>query len=476
MIVTRFAPSPTGDPHIGNIRTALFNYLFAKHSGGKFYLRIEDTDQNRHNSESVAVIKEALNWLGIVPDNIDKPAIQSQRLGIYKEAAQKLISEGKAYVCNCSKERLNEVRSGQTAKKQIPRYDGHCRNLNLPFRDSCVIRMKIPVDQKKIVVEDLIRGKIEVDPNVLDDQVLLKSDGFPTYHLAHVIDDHEMKTSHVFRGEEWLSSAPKHVLLFEMFGFKTPVYAHLPVILSPEKGKLSKRDGATTILAYRQMGYLPEALINFMALLGWNPKTNDEFFSLEQLVEKFSSENINKSPAVFDINKLNNVNRHYLIKLLSNDKDRLESLIDEKSMDYLESVDRPLGDNKSLKNVLLNLIIPRINKLDEFYQHLKVFIEKPDISKDLLIFKKSSEPSTKLALMEFIKKAETIDSNDWLWIKIEETLKDIVSENNLSNGDVFWPVRYALSGEEKSPPPQELATVLGKQESVNRIKKAVELL
>lgn len=476
MVVTRFAPSPTGDPHIGNIRTALFNYLYARHFEGKFYLRIEDTDQNRHNNESVAVIKEALNWLGIVPDNIDKPVIQSERLDIYKQAAEKLVSEGNGYVCNCSKERLNEVRSDQTAKKQIPRYDGHCRDLNLPYTDGCVIRMKIPTDRKEIVVEDLIRGRIEVDPNVLDDQVLLKSDGFPTYHLAHVIDDHEMETSHVFRGEEWLSSAPKHVLLFEMFGFKPPVYAHLPVILSPEKGKLSKRDGATTILAYRQMGYLPEALINFMALLGWNPKTNDELFSLEQLVEKFSSENINKSPAVFDINKLNSVNRHYLIELLSSDKNQLESLIDKESMDYLESVDRPLGDNKSLKNVLLNLIIPRINKLDEFHDHLKIFIKQPELSKDLLIFKKSSESDTKLALSEFIKKAETVDSNDWLWVKIEEILTDVVSENNLSNGDVFWPVRYALSGEEKSPPPQEMATILGKQESLNRIKKAVELL
>lgn len=475
MIVTRFAPSPTGDPHIGNIRTALFNYLFAKHSGGKFYLRIEDTDQNRHNSESVTAIKKALNWLGIVPDNIDKPVIQSERLGTYKEAAQKLVSEGKAYVCNCTKERLDKVRSNQISKKQNPRYDGHCRDLNLPYTDGCVIRMKVP-SSKKIVFEDLIRGKIEVDSNVLDDQVLLKSDGFPTYHLAHVIDDYEMGTSHVFRGEEWLSSAPKHVLLFEMFDFKPPVYAHLPVILSPEKGKLSKRDGATTILAYQQMGYLPEALVNFMALLGWNPKTNDELFTLEQLVEKFSSGNINKSPAVFDINKLNNVNRHYLIKLLSSDKNRLESLIDKKSIDYLKSVNRPLGNNKSLKNVMIDLIIPRINKLDEFYNHLKIFIKQPELSKDLLVFKKSSESNTKLALSEFIKKAVTIDTNDWLWEKIEVTLADIVSENNLSNGDVFWPVRYALSGEEKSPPPQELATILGKQEALNRIKKAIELI
>lgn len=475
MVITRFAPSPTGDPHIGNIRTALFNYLFARHEGGKFYLRIEDTDQSRHNSESVSVIKEALGWLGIAPDNIDNPVVQSERLEIYKKAALQLVDEGKAYVCNCSKERLNEVRSTQTANKQIPRYDGHCRDLNLPLEEGCVVRMKIPRDEK-IVFEDLIRGKIEINSGVLDDQVLLKSDGFPTYHLAHVIDDHEMQTSHVFRGEEWLSSAPKHILLFGMFGFVPPIYAHLPVILSPTKGKLSKRDGATTILAYKQMGYLPEAIINFMALLGWSPKTNDEIFSLEQLVEKFTCENINKSPAVFDINKLNNVNRHYLVELLSTDKKRLFSLLDEKSGEYLKSVDQPLGDNESLKNVLLNLIIPRINKLDEFYDHLKVFIEKPNISKELLIFRKSSESNTRLALVEFIKKAEGIDDDKWLWNKIEETLTMVVTENNLSNGDVFWPVRYALSGEEKSAPPQELATILGKKESLDRIKQAIELI
>jgi glutamyl-tRNA synthetase len=335
--------------------------------------------------------------------------------------------------------------------------------------------MKIP-ESKIIVFEDLIRGKIEVNSDVLDDQVILKSDGFPTYHLAHVVDDHEMQTSHVFRGEEWLSSAPKHVLLFEMFGYTPPIYAHLPVILSPTKGKLSKRDGATTILAYRQMGYLPEAIINFIALLGWNPKTDEEIFSLDQLVEKFTSEKINKSPAVFDINKLNNVNRHYLTELLSADKSRLLSLLDRESLKYLESVDRPLGDNESLKNVLLDLIIPRINKLDEFYDHLKVFIDKPNISKDLLIFAKSSESNTKIALVEFVKKSETIGEDEWLTDKIAQTLAAVVSENNLSNGDVFWPVRYALSGEEKSAPPQELATILGKKESLDRIKKAIELL
>jgi glutamyl-tRNA synthetase len=475
MVITRFAPSPTGDPHIGNIRTALFNYLFARHAGGKFYLRIEDTDQNRRNDESVGVIKEALNWLDIVPDNIDEPIVQSERLEIYKKAAMQLVSESKAYVCNCSKERLDEVRATQAAKKQSPRYDNHCREKNLPYSEGCVVRMKVPLD-KEIVFNDLIRGEIKINSNTLDDQVLLKSDGFPTYHLAHVIDDHEMQTSHVFRGEEWLSSAPKHIILFEMFGYEPPIYAHLPVILSPTKGKLSKRDGATTILAYKQMGYLPEALINFMALLGWNPKTNDEIFSLDNLIEKFTCENINKSPAVFDINKLNNVNRHYLVRLLATDKKRLLSLLDEKSNEYLESVDRPLDNNESLKNVLLNLIIPRINKLDEFYGHLKIFIEKPVLDKKMLIFRKSSEPKTKLALVEFAKKAESIDEQQWLWNTIEEILSSVVAENDLTNGDVFWSVRYALSGEEKSAPPQELATILGKNESLKRISQAIGLL
>jgi len=458
MIITRFAPSPTGDPHIGNIRTALFNYLFAKHADGKFLLRIEDTDQNRHNPESIKTIKEALLWLDIVPENLENPVIQSERLEKYKTAATELIEQGHAYVCNCSKERLEQVRGKQQSQKQIPRYDNHCRELNLPYEEGCVVRMKIP-QNKKITFDDLIRGEISVDSSTLDDQVLLKSDGFPTYHLAHAVDDHEMQTTHVFRGEEWLPSTPKHILLFEMLGFKPPIYAHLPVILSPTKGKLSKRDGATTILSYRKMGYLPEALINFMALLGWNPKTDEEFFTLGNLVKRFESGNINKSPAVFDIKKLDSFSNHYLQQM---------------SIDQIRKISADFGKNE-LSDAQAHLItrgghptiLAALGQIDE--------LEKtPRIDRELLIFKKSDETKTKRGLTLALDNLESLQ--DWNEKEIQSALEKSVSNAGLSNGDIFWPIRYSLCGLEKSPSPAEISAAIGKEKSLSRIKNAISLL
>ena len=312
MIKTRFAPSPTGELHIGGARTALFSYLFAKHSGGEFLLRIEDTDRERFVEGATERIIESLNWMGIVADNADKPMIQSERLKIYQTAAKKLVDEKKAYVCTCSKEELETERQSQIKAGQPPKYSGKCRDVNHQINDqSYVIRMKMP-ESGIIKIHDLIRGEVEFDASLQDDQIILKSDGYPTYHLASVIDDHQMEISQVIRSEEWLSSTPKHIILYEMLGWKAPEFAHLSMILGPDHAKLSKRHGATSVIDYKNQGYLPEALVNFMALLGWNPKDDREFFAIAELIQEFKLENVNKSAAIFDILKLNHFNAEYL--------------------------------------------------------------------------------------------------------------------------------------------------------------------
>lgn len=461
MIKTRFAPSPTGDPHIGNIRTALFEYLFAKKNDGEFLLRIEDTDRERHEENSIEVIKEALRWLDIVPENIDNPVVQSTRLDEYKKAAFRLIEEGNAYVCNCSKERLEEVRAKQQANNEPTGYDKHCRDLNLKFEDGCVVRMKVP-EGRKIKFQDLIRGEIQFDSETIDDQIILKSDGFPTYHLAHVVDDALMEITHVIRGEEWLPSTPKHILLNEMLGFPQANYAHLPVILAPDKGKLSKRHGAVRILEYKQMGYLPEALINFMVLLGWNPKNDQEFFTLAELETEFDIANVNKSGAVFNIDKLNHINRHYLMHKSANE---LKPLLDQEIINQLpqENLDR-----------IIDIAKQRMTVLIDFKDNVEIFMTEVRLDKDKLVFKKSTPEITKTSLDKVIEKLSNI--SDWTQDVIKQELESVVSENSLGNGDVFWPTRYALSGQEKSAPPEEIAEALGKDETLARINSATALL
>lgn len=456
MIRTRFAPSPTGDPHVGNIRSALFAYLFAKKNGGEFLLRIEDTDRERHNEASIDVIKDALKWLGILPVNLENPMVQSKRLPIYKEAALKLVQENKAYVCNCSKERLEKVREEQKAKNLPPKYDGHCRELGLEFQDGCVIRMKIP-QSGSIKFDDIVRGEVEFPYSSVDDQVILKSDGFPTYHLAHVVDDHEMQITHVIRAEEWLPSTPKHILLNQMLGFEAPKYAHLPVILSPTKGKLSKRDGAVGILQYREMGYLPEAIINFMALLGWNPKTEEEYFTLSELEKRFDLEQVNKAPAVFDLGKLNHFNEHYLKTKIDDPKMLSSWKIENLTTGEMELLKR--GGFASMK---------------EMAEYITKLRQTPVYDKQILTFKKSTPETTKLGIESALTNLKDLQS--WDEMTTQGALSQTVQDKSLSNGDVFWPVRVALSGEEKSPSPVELLVALGKDESLKRIEKAIELL
>jgi len=313
---TRFAPSPTGFLHVGGLRTALYSYLFAKKNNGTFILRIEDTDQKRTVEGAVKNLIDTLNWAGL---NFDEgPYIQSERLELYKKHAQQLINEGKAYYCFCSSEKLEASRQAQIAAKLPPAYDKHCRDLNpiesqkrVDAGEKFVIRMKVPLEGE-ISFTDIIRGEVTISCKNVDDQVLLKTDGFPTYHLAFVIDDHYMDITHIIRGEEWLSSAPKHIILFKYFGWEMPQMAHLPLLLNPDKSKLSKRQGDVAVEDYKAKGYLKEALINFVALLGWNPGSTKEIFTMEELIQEFSLERVGKSGSIFNVEKLNWFNQQHL--------------------------------------------------------------------------------------------------------------------------------------------------------------------
>jgi glutamyl-tRNA synthetase len=462
---TRFAPSPTGELHIGGARTALFAFLFAKSQGGDFLIRIEDTDRERYVEGSVERIVDSLKWLGI---ESDAPLVyQSKRLEKYKEASDHLVRADHAYFCFCSKERLEELRARQSAQGLPPRYDGKCRGLSQSEaklrsqKEEHVIRLKVP-REGKCIFNDLVRGEVTFLYREIDDAILLKSDGYPTYHLANVVDDHEMKISHVLRAEEWLSSTPKHLLLYEYFDWDKPEFAHLPMILGQDKAKLSKRHGVTSIKDYREQGYLPEALINFMALLGWNPGDDREIFNLKQLIDKFDLDRVGKSPAVFDGEKLDFFNGHYLRE--KSDQEIVKMILGL----------RP--EYKKIENLsrIVKLEKTRIKKLADFDDLIQVFSAEPEYEKEILIFVKSDQKKTKKGLSASIKSLEKLGDDDWQSIHdLNDVLTDVVKKRKLGNGDVFWPVRAALSGLDRSPSPGELLWSLGKEESLKRLKNGL---
>lgn len=458
-VITRFAPSPTGYLHVGSLRTALYNFLFAKHNKGEFVLRIEDTDQKRFVADAEKKLIAVLQKIGLNPDN--KIIIrQSERLKIYQELAEKLVAEHQAYYCNCSQERLEKLRAEQTVQKQVPKYDGHCRSLGLQKSKDSVIRFKIPASTT-IEVEDTLHGKITVKSSDLDDFVLMKSDGYPTYHLANVIDDHEMKITHVIRADEWLPSLPKHKLLYQAFGYDLPIFVHLPLLLNPDKSKLSKRQGDVAVEDYLNKGYLPEAILNYIALLGWNPKTDREVFSLDELISEFSLENLNKAGAIFDIQKLNWFNAEYIRQMQSKDPQKLAVL----TKPFLT------GHENKVEGVL-KLFGSRLNYLAELTDLSAFLWHLPDYSSDMLIFKKSDKIKTKKGLTLALLKLSSLQN--WKLDHINSALEQVVTENNLTNGDVFWPIRVSLSGLEKSPSPGEILEFLGQTESLERIKRGVE--
>lgn len=471
-IITRFAPSPTGEPHLGNIRTALFSWLFARHYHGKFLLRIEDTDQDRSVPASLKKIKQALKWLGL---NWDQYFEQSKRLKFYQKYANQFLEQGRAYYCFCTPERLEKMRREQITAKQPPRYDKKCLNLTKSQINGLIkqktpygIRFKIP-ERGKVVFNDLIRGKIIFQNQELDDQVILKSDGFPTYHLAAVVDDHLMKISHVIRGEEWLSSTPKHILMYQALKWQPPKFAHLPMILGPDKSKLSKRHGAVSINYYQEQGYLPEAMNNFLALLGWNPGTNQEIFSLQELIKDFSLKRVQKAGAIFNPDRLNWYNKAYIRQLSVAE-------LTQKCLPYLQkagliNVKKPDLD----LNQIINLEQKRLTTLRDITELTDYFFKgKLDYQKELLLWKKMSFTQVKKALITAKKTILNMKSTDFSTKNIEKTLLSAAEAFSGDRGEVLWPLRVALSGKNKSPSPFDIAAILGKQKTLKRIQQTLD--
>ncbi|NTU66647.1 MAG: glutamate--tRNA ligase [Candidatus Moranbacteria bacterium] len=502
----RFAPSPTGYLHIGSLRTVLYDYLFAKKSGADFILRVEDTDRKRYVPGSVEKLIESLEWAGLkwdegiftqkeiaddratVTESVSYPGtfeageygpyVQSERLELYRKYAEELVEKGHAYYCFCMPERLEELRNQQSAAKQAPMYDRYCltdlsqEEINKKLKEECphVIRLKVPKDEI-IEFEDVVRGKVKFNTNTTDDQVLLKSDGFPTYHLAVVVDDHLMNITHVIRGEEWLPSTPKHIILYKALGWEPPKFAHLPLLLNPDKTKLSKRQGDVAVEDYTAKGYLKEAIINFVALLGWNPGDGEtqEIFSMEELIEKFDLSRVHKAGAVFDIKKLDWINSEY-IKRLSLDELHEKALPFFEKKDFYINAPTERKTDEYLKKVLA-IEQERLAKLSEVGESNRFFFQDIDYAKELLKWKESSEEDTKASLQKTKDVLEKISDSDWTRENLQNLLMEAAGEKR---GDLLWPLRASLTGEQKSPSPFEVAWVLGKDESLKRIGRAIE--
>ncbi len=472
--VTRFAPSPTGYLHIGGARTALYSYLLAKKNKGKFILRIEDTDRSRYVEGAEKKIIQTLKMLGL---NFDKgPYYQSKRLKIYQKFVKKLLASGDAYYCFCTKERLDNMRTEQEKNKQIPKYDRCCLNLskdeiekNLKEKVPFVIRLKLP-DNRDIVFEDAVYGTVKINTRDVDDQVLIKSDGYPTYHLAVVVDDHLMGVTHIVRGEEWLPSTPKHIVLYEMLGWRVPEYVHLSLILNKDRSKLSKRQGDVATEDFLNKGYLPEAIINYIAFLGWNPKTEKEIYTMKELINDFDIPKINKAGAVFDIDKLNWINAEH-VKIICKEKNKKYQGLINQIKKYL-----PENTKKDLIEKILKVFSSRLNFTSEIKDLSSFVFELSDYDKNILIFKKSDRNTTINGLKTSLTILKSIEESAWNEENLNQTLNDAIKEANLTPGDVFWPIRVALSGLEKSPSPAELLWLLGKKQSLERIIIAIEKL
>lgn len=488
MIRTRFAPSPTGYLHIGSLRTALYDYLIAKQKGGDFLLRIEDTDRERYIQDGVSNIVRSLTWAGIAADEGVKfdednkiiqignrgPYIQSEKLEVYQKYAKQLLAEGHAYHCFCTVARLDDLRREQQTQKQPTGYDGYCRNYSLGEAEEkiasgqkYVIRMKMP-KEGETVFNDLVHGEIRVKNELVDDQVIIKSDGFPTYHFAVVIDDHEMEITHVIRGDEWIPSVPKHLQLFKYFGWEAPQFAHLPLLLNLDKSKLSKRQGDVSVEDYAKKGYLPEAVINFIAFLGWNPGSEQELFTLEELIKEFSLERVGKAGAIFNLQKLNWYNQQYIRKMdLAQFSERARPFLLSSGL-----IDDSF-DNKKLEPILA-LEKERVTTLAELPDAVKFIFKLPEYESGLLVWKKSTAEETKTLLSKTNDLLKDIEAKDWDAGCLKSKLDEWIKQNNYSNGEIFWPLRVALSGQQNSPGPFEIASVLGKEESLRRIGAALE--
>ena len=482
----RFAPSPTGYLHIGSLRTTLYNWLMARRFGGSYILRVEDTDRSRFVEGSIENMYHALVKCGLTPDEgvhvaedgkiEDRgefgPYLQSARKEKHLAYAYELIEKGHAYYCFCTREHLDEVAKQQQENKQPLMYDRQCRNLprqkaedRAAVGDEHVIRLAVPLEGS-IKMYDLIRGDVTIPWAQVDDQVLIKSDGFPTYHLAAVCDDHDMQITHVIRGEEWLSSLPKHLFISEALGWKPPEYAHLPLLLNADRSKLSKRQGDVAVEDYLAKGYLPEALVNFVALLGWNPTSDREIFTKEELAELFDITKVNKAGVVFTVEKLDWLNAHYLKQLSAEE-------FMKKSAPFIQDVQ---GDKDMILRAT-SIQRERVAVLSQLPELLNEVLETPSPTAESLVWKKSTKEEALTRLQGVREFVASLPETEFASVaKLEEAMKAFIAEKGWGNGDTLWPTRVALSGREKSPSPFELLFVYQKTLSLARIDEALALL
>lgn len=480
---TRFAPSPTGDPHLGSMRTAIFGWLFARSQEGSFIFRIEDTDRSRTVEGASQKIISALNWLGLDWDEGPEvggdfePYFQSQRLDHYNRTVKKLLETNAAYRCYCATERLADIRKRQQENKESTRYDRRCRTMTDAERRSretkgnpCVIRFAMPVNGKTII-HDLIRGEVSFENDLIDDFIIVKSDGFPTYHLAATVDDHVMKISHVMRGEEWLPSAPGHIQIYQAMGWTPPLFAHLPVILAPDRSKLSKRSGAASALEYRDQGYVPDAMINFLALLGWSLDDKTEVISRTDLVKHFSIGRIAKSSAVFNIDKLNWLNGEYL-RAMSPAK--LTCVL----LDYWDQHPAPgIPDSPDAEYLLqiVPVIQDRLKTLADAAPLIPFFFtDVVEYETTELVQKKMDIAGTRTVLEASLETLQTLDRFDAE--SLETALRTLAAMQNVKVGQLLGSIRVALTGLRVSPPLFESMEILGRNRTLTAIKSAVDRL
>lgn len=486
----RFAPSPTGFLHIGGLRTALYNYLFAKHNNGDFILRIEDTDRTRYVEGAIENLIQSLKWAGIEVDEgvilneegklTEKgqcgPYIQSNRLDIYKKYVDKLIESGHAYYCFCSKERLDNLREEQRIKGQVPKYDGRCRSIpieeakrRIANGEEYVVRLKLPRN-RFIKFHDLVRGDVTINTDEIDDQVLMKSDGFPTYHMAVVVDDHLMKITHVVRGEEWLASTPKHVFLYEALGWEAPEFVHLPTVLNKNHKKLSKREGDVSVEDFKKRGYLPEGLINYLALVGWSPEDDEEIMTLKDLIPKFSFDRVVKSGGIFDVDKLNWVNSHYM-----KDYD-LEKLCQLEKPYMIESglmTEEEIDNNFEWFKILVETVRDGLDKLEDLPKAVQFLFGDLNVKEESALEELKKDHVLQL-IDQFIEELNSLEEVDDEFSRT--VMKKIQKATGIKGKDLYMPVRAAISGNVHGPELNNIILLLGKEKLLKRLNSSKKYL
>ena len=476
----RYGPSPTGEPHVGNIRTALFDWLLARRFGGQFIVRIEDTDQSRAVEGTEQLILDALRWLGLDWDEGPDiggpygPYRQSERLPLYVETANRLLDEGKAYRCDCSSERLDALRKARQKARRPSGAERCCRGLGIGANVEHIVRLAMPTEGETIV-NDYLRGEVSFQNALLDDHVLLKRDGFPTYHLASIVDDHHMQITHVIRGEEWLSSAPRHVQTYAALGWDEPVWVHIPIIRGPDKGKLSKRHGATSIRQYAEEGYLPEAMLNFLALLGWSKDETTTIMSRDEITEAFDLDGLGLASAMFDIERLQELNARYIRDLEPSDfLQRGRPLLEQ-------ALERPL-DDAELASLLpiAPAIQERVKLMPEFADYTDFFFTEGPLdypNAELMGRAYKNKPWAALESVEAALKAlRDVEEADWTTPGLETVLRDLATKRGEKPGALFTPIRVATTGKRIAPPLFETLETLGQPLTLQRLNTAAERL